>query len=117
MEPEIKDKIKEIIVLKCPHATVDEVDAALFDAEHEAIDYCHCNITEAMVYVVSKIACAMLNRNKEQAEALSSDEPKRVKSIKQGDTSIEFATTVIETDTDIIHRYRSDLNKFRKLVF
>ncbi len=117
MEAKVKDKIKEIIASKIPSATSDEVDAALFDAENEIIDYCHCEIKESMVYVVSKIACAILNRNKEQEEILSSDEPKRVKSIKQGDTSIEFVSTVIDTDADIIHRFRFDLNKFRKPVF
>lgn len=118
MEPKIKQQIIDYVKARKPDVVDITLEIVMFDAEHEVLDYCRVvELTDSMVYITSKIVLDLIERDKiKLAQELDTDS-KGLKSIKQGDTTMEFVSVAIETNKQIITKYRSDLNKFRRMVF
>lgn len=118
MEPKIKQLITDYIKQRKPDVVGSVLENALFDAEHEVLDYCHvAEIDEHMAYITSKIILDLIERDEVKlVQGLDADQ-KGLKSIKQGDTSLEFDSVLIESNSQIIIKYHRELSKFRKMVF
>lgn len=118
MDAKTKQLITDYIRNRKPDAIDSVLENALFDAEHEVLDHCHINeITDAMIYVTSKIVLAIMEHDEAKITHDLDADTKGLKSIRQGDTTLEFANVTLESNKQIIDKHRSELNKFRKLVF
>ena len=121
MEQINQNKIKEIVLLdlKCSQLEVDE---AIVDLEIEKanIDICtYCNIKVIPPGLINVVANLAFDYIKSRVQSTNNADDKEIKSIQEGDTTINFNTssTNIKSKESIFNSYLSTLNDFRILKF
>ncbi|WP_125153105.1 phage head-tail connector protein [Clostridium rectalis] len=88
---------------------------ALEDVEQIVKDYCHIKeIPEALNTIVLKMAMDMY-RNENLGEEESS--LGSVSSISEGDTSVSYRSVASEVKDSLIMDYKTQINRYRKLVW
>lgn len=116
-----QNKIKEIVLLdiKCSQLEVDETIVDL-EIEKAKIDVCtYCNIESIPPRLINVVANLAFDYIKSKVQTLNSSDDKEVKSIQEGDTTINFnsSSTKSKSKESIFNSYLVTLNDFRVLKF
>lgn len=93
------------------------LDVYMSEVRHAILTYCNRNdIPSALNFILANMVVDLIHQESRKAEP---DEQSTVKSIKEGDTSIEYGSvskTTSEISTEnVLYDYKSQLNRFRKL--
>lgn len=121
MEQINQNKIKEIVLLdlKCSQLEVDEAIVDL-EIEKAKIDICtYCNIEVIPPGLINVVANLAFDYIKSRVQSTNNADDKEIKSIQEGDTTINFNTssTNIKSKESIFNSYLSTLNDFRGIKF
>ncbi|HFD2064479.1 TPA: hypothetical protein ACF2DS_000173 [Clostridium perfringens] len=116
-----QNKIKEIVLLdlKCSQLEVDEAIVDL-EIEKAKIDVCtYCNIEIIPPGLINVVANLGFDYIKSRVKTINSSDDKEIKSIQEGDTTINFNTssTSIKSKESIFNSYLETLNDFRDIKF
>ncbi|WMJ79541.1 phage head-tail connector protein [Clostridium sp. MB40-C1] len=110
------EKLKKLLGLPLEDDSKDFLlEFTLEDVEQIVKDYCHIKeIPETLNTIMLKIAMDMY-RNENLGEEESS--LGSISSISEGDTSISYRSAASEFKDSLIRDYKTQLNRYRKLVW
>ncbi|ACQ53978.1 phage head-tail connector protein [Clostridium botulinum] len=110
------EKLKKLLGISLDDDSKDFLlEFVLEDIEQIVKDYCHIKeIPEALNTTVLKMAIDMYrNENLGEEESTLGS----ISSISEGDTSVSYRNSTTEFKDSLIKDYKSQLNKYRKLVW
>ena len=107
---EIKEKLLSLLGLE--EDAKGLVEFAFEDAKETALNYCNLeNVPEGLKNTILRMAMDIF-RNEAPG---SSDAPREVSSITEGDTTTSFEGTAEEFRSGLLKNYRIQLNRYRRL--